>query len=121
MVRTSPFTAGRLVLSLKLDIPGITGQCSAWSLMKMEKWTKKLEMFGRAMEKNGLIPEKAKNLLGMAQSSMEIQMRSCRSVLEGKAKEEELDLKLYEIEVNLNGCLHLIELRGSQKENPFFN
>ena len=119
--KTSPSIAGRLVLALKLDIPGITGQFNKVSLKRMEQWIKKLKMFSKAMEKFNLIPGKAMDLLKLAQSSMEVQWRSYKKIMEGKEREENLELKLYEIEVNLNGCLHLLQLKAEPEENPFFD
>ena len=51
------------------------------------------------MEKNPNVPKNALTSLNSAKSSYEIQIRSIRKVLEGKIKEEEMEVRVYETEV----------------------
>ena len=113
-------TAGRLVLALQLEIPGITGQPSNRSLRRMQFWTEKLKVFRGAIRKHGLAPDKVIELLDMAESSMKVQIGSYKKVMEGAVKEEDLDLKVYEAEVSLTSCLYILQL-GPEDENPFSN
>ena len=58
----------------------------------------------------------------MAESSMEVQVKSYKKLLKGEIDEKELEVKLYEAEVNINGCLHLLQLKQNpEEENPFFD
>ena len=117
-----PSIAGRMVMQLKQEIPGLTGRPSKTGLERMERWSKKAEMYRKSMEKNNLIPEKALNLLMLAESSMRVQSRSYKKVMKEEIGEDELEVKLYETEVNLTSCLYLLRLRESPEEdNPFFN
>ena len=112
--------AERLVLSLKLGVPGLTGQPSETGLRRMERWNEKLKMYSGAMEKHKIIPENALERLSMANSSMEVQMRSYKKVLSGNLKEDSLEVKVYEIEGHLTCCLYLLKLkRNPEAENPF--
>ena len=74
-------TAGRLVAALKMKIPGLTGQASGTSLRRMENWNRELKLFSGAIEKNCVVSEKAMDLLRLASSSMEIQIRSYKRLL----------------------------------------
>ena len=114
--------AGRLITLLKQQIPGLTGQTSHTGLKKMERWLKKSRLFSGAIWKHGLIPEKAMELLKMAESSMEVQVESYKKLLEGIIDENELEVKIYETEVNINGCLYLLQLKQNPDvDNPFFD
>ena len=114
--------AFRLVTMLKQEIPGLTGQASHTGLKKMERWLDKAKLFRMAIEKHGLISGKAQEWLKMAESSMKVQIVSYRRLLRKEIKEKELEVKLYEAEVNMNGCLHLLQLKQNpEEENPFFD
>ena len=102
-------TAGRLVAALKMKIPGLTGQASGTSLRRMENWNRELKLFSGAIEKNCVVSEKAMDLLRLASSSMEIQIRSYKRLLKGDIKEDSLEVRIYEVEVDLTSCLSLLQ------------
>ena len=92
-------TPARIANGLKLSIPGVPSPATEKSLEKAVKWKKKLEDFNTVMEKNPNVPKNALTSLNSAKSSYEIQIRSIRKVLEGKIKEEEMEVRVYETEV----------------------